>query len=143
MSSTFQPIGFQAGPCVSHVMLPDKFPVNSLDLEDVDLQELPSMLSNCVGDSDDSSSSGCYSFSRIVFSSTNLNIPGIVIPESRIKTLRATKTPSSSSSSMSNSIRRSTSSPTDELFLSEVSSKELWINQYKSGNLKSAVEFEM
>jgi hypothetical protein len=142
MSSSFQPIGFQAGRCLSHVMLPDKFPASSLDLEDVDLQELPSMLSHCIGDSNDSSSSGC-SFSRIVFSSTNLNIPGIVIPESRIKTLRATKTPPSGSLSVSNSIRRSTSSPTDELFLSKVSSKELWINQYKSDSLKSAVDFEM
>jgi hypothetical protein len=142
MSSSFQPIGFQAGRCLSHDMLPDKFPVNSLDLEDVDLQELPSMLSHCIGDSNDSSSSGC-SFSRIVFSSTSLNIPGIVIPESRIKTLRATKTPSSGSWTVDNSIRRSTSSPTDELFLSNVSSKELWINQYKSDNLKSTVDFEM
>jgi hypothetical protein len=141
MSSSIQPIEFQTIGYPHRVMLPDKFPVSSLDLEDVNLEVLPSMLTNRIDESHDSTSSERSSNSRLVYSCSILNIPGITIPESRTKTPRATKTPSSHSSSVSNRIRRSTYSPTDEMFISKVSSKDLWINQYKSG--KSSIDFEM
>jgi hypothetical protein len=64
---------------------------------------------------------------RVLYSSS-LKIPGIVIPENRIKTPRASKTPVAL---LNNQVKR-TASPTDFLYTSRLTPREFLTNRMKA-----------
>jgi hypothetical protein len=99
------------------------------------------------GDSYDSSSSSSSndgtaagSRSGIVYALASMNLPNAyVIPESRIKTPRAAKTPSS----VRNRDRRVTLSPTDELMNPKESPTKLLAHHYKAVTPRLSSNFRL
>jgi hypothetical protein len=105
-------------------------PVNKETHYDTDEEELKR-----IGRSDSGDSCG---ENRVLYNSS-LRIPGIVIPENRIKTPRASKTPVA----LLNKQVKRTASPTDFLNASRVTPRELLTNRMKAVTPRLSKDYQI